>query len=140
VYKGEIAEGAINSRAFGMGWYTQQSFSLKKDWKLQLSSWGNTGTRDALFKTSWLGSIDVGVQKAWAKGKWNARLAVNDVFNTQRWQQRVQFADMQFTYHRKWESRGVSLQLNWKFGKTNYQARQRSRGNEAEEGRIKSKS
>lgn len=140
VYKGQIAEGAINNRAFGMGWYTQQSLSLKKDWKLQLSSWGNSGTRDALFKTSWLGSIDIGVQKAWAKGKWNARLAVNDVFNTQRWQQRVQFADMQFTYYRKWESRGVSLQLNWKFGKTNYQARQRSRGNEAEEGRIKAKS
>jgi iron complex outermembrane recepter protein len=139
-YKGSITEGEISTAAFGMGWYSNQSFSLKKAWKLQLSSWGSSGTSDALFKTSWLGSIDFGAAKSWAEGKWNVRLTILDMFNTQRWKQQVNFGEMQYTYLRKWESRGIRLQVNWKFGKTSFKARERSRGNEAEEGRIKTKS
>lgn len=139
-YKGMITEGSIHTGAFGMGWYTNQSFTLKKAWKLQLSSWGSSGTKDALFKTSWLGSVDIGASKTWADGKWNARLTVLDIFNTQRWKQQVNFGEMHYTYLRKWESRGIRLQVNWKFGKTSFKARERNTGNEAEEGRIKTKS
>lgn len=139
-YKGRIAEGEISTSAFGIGWYTNQGFTLKKNWKLQLSSWGSSGTKDALFKTSWLGSVDLGASKSWADGKWNARLTVLDIFNTQRWKQQVNFGEMHYTYQRKWESRGIRLQVNWKFGKTSFKARERNIGNEAEEGRIKTKS
>lgn len=139
-YAGQIPEGNIDNRAWGMGWYTQQSFSLPKEWKLQLSSWGNSGTSDALFRTSWLGSVDAGVSKSWLNGKWNVRVTMYDMFNTQRWQQQVSFGNMNFTYLRKWESRGLRLQFNWKFGKTSFSARKRSTGSETEEGRIKTKS
>jgi hypothetical protein len=139
-YKGSITEGEINTSAFGIGWYTNQSFTLKKAWKLQLSSWGSSGTKDALFKTSWLGSIDLGASKTWTDGKWNVRLTVLDILNTQRWKQQVNFGEMNFTYLRKWESRGIRFQVNWKFGKTSFKARERNTGSEAEEGRIKTKS
>jgi len=137
-YRGSIPSGNLRQQALGMGWYTNQSFTLPKSWKLQLSSWGNIATRDALFATKWLGSIDASVGKSWKEGRWEAKLTVLDIANTQRWHQTVRFANLDFTYYRKWESRGVRLQLNVKLGKTNYAARERKQL--AEEDRIRQKS
>ena len=71
------------------------------------------------------------------KDKASVRLSVTDIFNTQQWKQRVQFANMDFTYRRKWESRGVRIQFSWSFGKTKFTARERDTNQDAN--RIKEK-
>jgi hypothetical protein len=53
------------------------------------------------------------------------------------YKQTVQFANMDFVYLRKWESRGVRLQFTWAFGKSKYQARERETNQDAN--RIKAK-
>ena len=136
-YKGELPEGKLDNTTWGMSWYSSQTFTLPKKWKAQLSSWGNIGTLDGIYKTSWLGSIDAGTSKSVLKEKLNIRLSVTDIFNTQRWKQKVDFGKVNFNYTRKWESRTVRLQLNWKLGKTNYKSRDRELGAENENNRIK---
>jgi hypothetical protein len=120
-----------------MGWYTSHNFTLPKKLKVQLSSWGNIGTLDGIYKTSWLGSVDAGVSKLVLKDKLNIRISVTDIFNTQRWRQEVDFGNVNFNYNRKWESRSMRLQLTWKFGKTNYKLRDRELGAQDEINRIK---
>jgi iron complex outermembrane recepter protein len=136
-YKGDLPEGKLDNTTWGMSWYSSQTFTLSKKWKAQVSSWGNIGTLDGIYKTSWLGSIDAGTSKSVLKEKLNIRLSVTDIFNTQRWRQEVDFGKVNFNYNRKWESRTVRLQLTWKLGKTNYKSRDRELGAENENNRIK---
>ena len=136
-YKGILPNGILNEKAFGLNYYIQQNFKLGKGWSAQMSSWFNAATKQAIFKTSALGSLDVAVKKNMLKEKASVRLSVTDIFNTQQWKQRVQFANMDFTYRRKWESRGVRLQFSWSFGKTKFSARERDTNQDAN--RIKEK-
>lgn len=137
LFKGNIPSGVIDNMAFGMGWYSSQQFNLGKGYRFQLSSWGNMATQDAIFNTKWLGSVNLGAGKSFAKDKIGVKLTVTDIFNNSRWFQQVQFANMDYTYRRKWESRGVRVQLTYKIGKTNYKQRERTVAAETELNRIK---
>ena len=137
-YKGMLPDGKLDVQVTGMNFYIQNNFTAGKGWEFQLSNWYNAGTTEAIFKTSWLGSVDAGIKKSILNNKASVRLTVLDMFNTQRWQQQVQFANQDFTYRRKWESRGIRLQLSWSFGKSKYQARERETNQE--DNRIKVKS
>jgi hypothetical protein len=137
-YKGKLPDGKLDNRAVGMNYYIQNNFKLGKGWNMQLSSWFNAGTTEAIFKTKWLGSVDFGVKKSLLKEKASIRLTMLDIFNTQRYEQSVQFANQDFTYRRKWESRGLRLQLSWSFGKSKYQARERETNQDANRIKVKS--
>jgi outer membrane receptor protein involved in Fe transport len=136
-YKGKLPDGMIDEKAIGMNYYVQNNFKLGKGWGIQLSSWYNSPTTEAIFKTKWLGSVDVGVKKTLLKEKASIRLGMLDIFNTQRYEQSVQFANQNFTYRRKWESRGLRLQLSWRFGKTDYKARERDTNQDANRIKVK---
>ena len=136
-YKGILPNGILNEKTLGLNYYLQQNFKLGKGWSAQMSSWFNAGTKQAIFKTSALGSLDVAVKKNMLKDKASVRLSVTDIFNTQQWKQRIHFANMDFTYRRKWESRGIRLQFSWSFGKTKFTARERDTNQDAN--RIKEK-
>jgi iron complex outermembrane recepter protein len=137
-YKGVLPNGVLNEKSLGMNYYIQQNFKLGKGWGAQVSSWFNAGTKEAIFKTSAFGSVDFGVKKKILNDKASIRLNVTDIFNTQRYRQTVQFANMDFTYQRKWESRGVRLQLLWAFGKTKFQPRDRQTNQDGNRIKVKS--
>lgn len=137
-YKGTLPDGKLDVNVLGMNYYIQQNFKLGKGCDIQLSSWCNAATKEAIFKTSWLGSVDFGIKKTILKNKASIRLTMLDIFNTQRWEQKVQFANQDFTYRRKWESRGLRLQLSWSFGKSNYKARERETNQDANRIKVKS--
>ena len=103
-----------------------------------MSSWFNAATTEAIFKAKSLGSLDLGIKKSILKSKGSVTLSVNDIFNTQRWYQTVAFANQDFSYVRKWESRGVRLQLNFSFGKTKFSARERETNADANRIKVKS--
>jgi hypothetical protein len=136
-FRGSLPQGLLDNKAWGMGWYASENFSLPKKWRIQLSSWGSIGTRNAMTKTAWLGSIDAGISKSVCKDKLNLRLSATDIFHTQRWLQEVDFSNVKYNYLRQWESRTVKLQVSWKLGKTSYKARERELGAQEEINRIK---
>jgi iron complex outermembrane recepter protein len=136
-YKGKLPSGILNEKTFGLNYYIQQNFKLGKGWSTQVSSWFNAGTKAAIFKTAAFGSVDFGVKKIILKDKGSIRLTVNDMFNTQCYKQTVNFGNMDFTYLRKWESRGVRLQFSWSFGKSKYQARERDTNQDGNRIKVK---
>lgn len=136
-YKGMLPDGKLDQRTTGLNGYIQQRFNLGKGWSTQISSWFNASTQEAIFKTAAYGSVDFAAKKMLLKNKASLRLSVLDIFNTQRWKQVVQFANMDFSYVRKWESRGIRLQLNWNFGKNEYKTRERETNQDAERIKVK---
>ncbi len=136
-YQGVLPNGILKEKTFGMNYYIQNNFKLGKGWSTQVSSWFNAGTKEAIFKTSALGSLDVAAKKNILKDKGSIRLTVTDIFNTQQWKQQVQFANMDFSYRRKWESRGVRLQFSWSFGKSKFAARERDTNQDANRIKVK---
>jgi hypothetical protein len=72
------------------------------------------------------------------KGNGYVKLAVNDIFETQRWKSSVNFANMDFDVLRTWESRQVRLSFSYNFGNEEVKAsRKRSVASENEQRRIK---
>ncbi len=136
-YQGLLPNGILNVKTWGMNYYVQQNFKLGKGWGTQISSWFNAATQEAIFKTKSLGSIDIGIKKNILKDKATFRLTATDIFNMQRYNQTVLFANMDFTYLRKWESRGIRLQFNWSFGKTNFKERERETNQDANRIKVK---
>lgn len=136
-YTGLLPEGKLSRSTWGMNWYMNHSFQLPAAWSLQLSTWGNLATRESMARNASLGSLDFGAGKKLLKDKMQLRLTVTDILNTQRWKQRVQFGQLDYTYQRKWESRSIRLQLSWKLGKTNDQARSRELGSQDQINRIR---
>lgn len=136
-YKGQLPNGILDQKTFGMNYYIQQNFKLGKGWSTQLSSWFNAGTTEAIYKTSALGSLDWSIKKMLFSEKASLRFTFSDIFNTQQWKQTVQFANMDFSYRRKWESRGIRLQFSWSFGKSKFQARERTTNQDADRIKVK---
>ncbi len=136
-YKGRLPDGELDENVWGMTYYIQQNFKPGKTWNIQLSSWYNAPTTEAIFKTKSLGSLDLGIKKTILQSKASVRITFLDMLNTQRWVQTVQFAKQNFTYQRKWESRGIRLQCSWNFGKTNYKARERTTNADADRIKVK---
>lgn len=136
-FQGKVPEGNIDQAAWGMNWYGSHNFSLPKQWKIQVSSWGNIATKDAMSSTAWLGSVDLGIGKSWKNQPCSIRVSMTDLFNTQRWKQEVDFGNVHYQYLRKWESQNFRLQVTYKFGKTKFSKRDREVGSVSEEGRIK---
>lgn len=134
-YLGFLPQGRLDVRVFGMNYYVQQNFRIGKGWSMQLSSWFNSATKQAVEFNRSIGSLDYTVRKSMMKDRASLRVTFLDMLNTQRWEQRVMFADLNYTYRRKWESRGVRLEFNWSFGNGKNHLRERAENTDAE--RIK---
>jgi hypothetical protein len=82
--------------------------------------------------------LNLGAQKKLANDKLNLRLGITDLFNTQRWEQRALTNTINMHTYRKWESRNITVSLNWRWGNGKIRtSRDRSAGNEDEVNRIK---
>jgi iron complex outermembrane recepter protein len=137
-YDANLPDGAFRGGRLGANLYMNHSLTLRKGWSAQAEGWWNAPTRELIYRNRGLGSINFGVKKQILDNKVSIRLTINDVLNTQRWQQSADFGAQDFTLYRKWESRGVRLSVDCRLGNQNIKtARERSGGAESEQGRIK---
>ncbi|MBC7587696.1 MAG: TonB-dependent receptor [Chitinophagaceae bacterium] len=131
---------STKQNSVGFNGYLGNWFTLKHNWKAELSGWFNYQNTTTIYTSKPIGSINIGASKNFLNNKVTLRCSINDVFNTQRWQQTVNTINVNIVTYRKWESRNISLSLNYRFGNTKIKAaRERETGTEGELGRIKSK-
>jgi outer membrane receptor protein involved in Fe transport len=136
-YEGVLEEGPYSVDQWGFNGYLNSTFSFD-DWSLELSGNYNSPSRRVLFNDRSSGAFNVAVGKRVMKGNGYVKLAVNDIFETQRWKSSVNFANMDFDVLRTWESRQVRLSFSYNFGNEEVKAsRKRSVASENEQRRIK---
>lgn len=127
----------INLDALNYTVYAQNSFTLSKKTTAQLSGfftgpsiWGGT------FKSSAMGSFDVGVQQMVMQGKATLKLSVVDVAKTMHWHAISTYSSY-IDMHGGYESRQLRLNFTYRFGSNTVKAAvKRNTGSEDENKRL----
>lgn len=97
--------------------YGQNTFSLPREWKFQLSGWFNTPSIwGGTFRTKSMGSLDLSLQKRFFNNSLSLRLAFNDVLFTSFWRADSEFNGLQMTGRGGRDSRQIALSLSYNFG------------------------
>lgn len=128
----------IQQQSWGFNGYLSNTFNLMKGFKADISSWFNYQNTTTIYKAKPIGSINIGVSKKIMKEHASLKLAVNDLFNTQRWEQTAVTSSLNLLTYRKWESRNITISFSYRFGNNKIKsAREREVGSTDEMDRIK---
>jgi iron complex outermembrane recepter protein len=112
---------AINQNTASL--YLQNSFSLPKAIRLELSGWYSSPSIWAgTYRTRALGSLDMAVQKSVLASALSVRLAVSDIFHTSNWTGTTQYGNLYIKGSGGYESTQFRLSLTYKFGKKTVKA------------------
>ncbi len=126
--------------SIGFNGYIGNWFTLKNNWKAELSAWYNFQNTTTIYTSKPLGSINIGASKSLLNKQATLKFGITDVLNTQRWQQTANTANLNMLTYRKWESRNVFVSFSYRFGNSKIKAaRERSNSNDGEISRIKTK-
>jgi hypothetical protein len=125
---------------YALNAYAEQTIKLPKGFGVQVSGWCNSPVFWGAFKSQWQGMMDIGIQKKILDGKGDLRLRIGDVLRTGGYGAQNRFSPgLRMDINGVWESRTVSLNFNYRFGRSEVkQARQRKTGLEDESNRVKS--
>jgi hypothetical protein len=108
------------------------AFILGKGWTGEMSGRLNTPAVNALFRSPWLGSLDVGIQKSFAKN-WKAKLNFQDVFHTNMINGKINVPDFDSHIRIRMDTRVLMLNITYAFGNQQLKgARQRKIASEEE--------
>lgn len=122
-----------------LSFYAQNTFSLPKGFKLELSGWYNS---PALWEGNWttesMYSVDIGLQKKLLNDRANLKISFSDIFYSQRWAGESTFGELYITGNGQWESQQIRINFSYLLGNTQVKSsRRRSTGLEDEQKRIK---
>lgn len=116
LFRTVLPEGRANVTALSMNGYMQHNFTLPKDITLQVAGFYSSPRREAVFYNRSLGAMNIGIQRKIMKQNATLQLGIDDVLNTMRWAQYVNFGPVEFESSRKWESRRFKIQFTYRFG------------------------
>ncbi|MFK7749278.1 MAG: outer membrane beta-barrel family protein [Kordia sp.] len=125
---------SIDQETFGF--YAQNTFSLPKDIKLEVSGWySSPSIWGGTYETRSLGSLNIAVQKSW--GNWTGKITLNDALYTIPWQGMTQFGNLQIDGRGGSDSRNINFYVRYAFGNSDVKkARKRDGSLEDEKERI----
>lgn len=139
-FRSQLADGQLSAGSFGGGCYVSQQFNVGKGYGLEASFWAQFPTREGVFVNRGISSASAGAKKSLWDNKATLKIAINDLFGTQRWMESVDFGSVRGTIRNTWESQNIALSFTWNFGNQNLKTRNRkSGGAEDSDERIKAR-
>ncbi len=103
-----------------------------KGWTAELTGWLSTPAVDALFRSPWIGTFDIGLQKS-VTSKFQVKLSAQDVFHTNRFIRKIDVPNFKSKRILAFDTRVVMLTFTYSFGNQQLKGvRQRKIGSEAE--------
>ncbi len=136
-YKGVVSDQNLSVGQWAYNFYTSQNFKLPKDLSAEVSMWYNSPNVYGIMQSKSQYAVNAGLQKSLWKKKATIRLNVNDIFLTNFWRSKTDFAGVKMTLNNRWDNRMVRLSFSYKFGNQNVKnARNRSTATEAEQRRT----
>lgn len=139
-FQSQLADGPLSAGSFGGGCYLSQQFNLGQGYGLEASFWAQFPTREGIFVNRGIASVSAGAKKSLWQDRATVKIAVNDLFGTQRWMESVDFGSVRGTIRNTWESQNVALSFSWNFGNQNLKTRNRNSGGaDDSDGRIKAR-
>lgn len=129
--------GVVDVQAYTYNIYTQQTFDLPWKLKGEISGWfSGPGVWGGVFlyENSW--SLNLGLQRKFLNDQLSVRLSANDLFYESGWEGYSDYNGLYSEGRGNWDSRRVSMSLNYNFGNQKVKSRKRETGLEQEAGRV----
>lgn len=112
------------------------TFAFQKGWTGELTGWISSPSIQALARSPWLGSLDIGIQKSFGP-KFKARLSVQDVFQTNKIIGKIDVPGFKLDYKLQLDTRVAMINFTYTLGNQDLKAaRQRKLGSEEESQRT----
>lgn len=106
--------------------YTMHTFTFCKHYSIEIACWWMPKQRETFGTTKGMFFAWGGFKASFFKDAFTVRLGVQDIFNNSQWVSHSAYPDGTVTDMRwKGQSRGVSLNLTYRFGNNRIQMRQR---------------
>jgi hypothetical protein len=132
-YDSPLDNSVLNRSEFTARGNVTSTFSLPKDWAIELSGWYSSPSIYGVLDMRERGAMDVGIQKLMFSKKATLKLSVSDILNSMTNRYASVYRNMDVTGRETYDSRRVRLNLTWRFGSDEVKpARQRSSGMEEE--------
>jgi len=129
--------GVVDVQAFSYNLFQQSTFTLGRGYTGEISGWfSGPGVWGGVFEFDSSYSLNLGLQKKFFNDNLNVRLSANDVTFQSFWSGEANFNGLRGVGQGNWDSRFVSLSLNYKLGNNNVKSRKRKTGIEAESKRV----
>ncbi len=137
-YEDGSPEGStIDLQVFNFNMYNQHTFKLPGKVSFEVSGFfSGPGVWGGNFEIKAMGALNLGVQRKFLNDKLRVRIGADDIFYTNGWRGSSDFGGQFFTGGGNWDSRRVSLSLNYNFGNEKVKGRKRNTAIEDAAGRI----
>jgi hypothetical protein len=120
--------------AIPITWITisgSQVFTLPKGFTLDATYYYRSSGGDGMYVEKSVSYIDLSLQRAWLKGKLNARVNYYDIFNTYRFSRTFRELDIINNRFTHWFGvQRIAMTLSYSFGRSTYKAKQAGRNEE----------
>lgn len=114
----EGAAFTANKVAYNLN--NSQSFTLPKDFALELGFWLNSPRVSGVEETTITQyAINANLQKSMMNKKLKFRLGMDDIFLTNRWEGKLQYQNVNLRVVNRYLSRRASFSINYNFGNQN---------------------
>ncbi|MFT7159537.1 MAG: iron complex outermembrane receptor protein [Bacteroidia bacterium] len=128
----------IDLTTSAMNFYGQNTFTLPKGFKIEVSGWYNSPaiwagnwTTDAMF------DVSTGISKEMFQKRGNLKVSVSDIFFQNGWSGESSFGELYMRGGGTWESRQLKVNFNYIFGSNQVKgSRKRKTGMEDESNRV----
>jgi hypothetical protein len=128
-YTGNVAATQLNaSGGLNASFNSQNTFSLPKDFSIELSGNYQAKEKYAFDVIDPIWSVNAGIQKKVFSNRGTLRLSVNDIFYSFRIKADVKYTDYDETFIVQRDSRVVTLAFSYRFGKNSVPGAKRRNG------------
>ncbi len=134
----DYGNGAVvDLQAFTYTVYQQHTFNLPFQLQGEISGYySGPGVWGGVFEYESNWSLNLGLQRKFFKDKLNVRVSADDLFYETGWDGASDFAGLVSRGSGRWDSRRISVSMNYSFGNPNIKSRRRNTGLEDEAGRL----
>ena len=135
-------EGPVNGKQLDVSvpsaiFNINNQFRFKKGFSAEASGWFRTRTQEAgLLLVNPMGAMNLAVSKQILQNKGTIKLALNDVLYSQKFYAIADFGNINTTISGRNDSRRISLNFSYRFGKNMQQQRRRASSAQDEQNRV----
>ena len=133
-YRIQVGSGPLETRTnYSYSANTTQTFSLPKDFKVELTGFYQSPFIFGIFKGDPQYNANLGIQKTFLEKKATVKLNVNNLLSVQYFRGRAQYGSLDMSIYNIWQYRTVGVYFSYKFGSNTIKAaRERQTGASAE--------
>ncbi|MCR5886325.1 TonB-dependent receptor [Hymenobacter sp. J193] len=134
-FVGNLAGTALNAGSPAFNLSSNSTFTLGHDWKADLNATYQSKERYGYFLSKPQGELSVGVQKGLWNNKATVKLNATDLLYTNKGRATTSFNNYTERFYQRFESRVVTLSLNYRFGNDKLAPSKRRQGGAEDEKR-----